>query len=228
MKPVITPADTELVKKSKEVLFVSGIDTNVGKTYATAALANTLLQNGYNVITQKLIQTGCIGSSEDIEKHREIMGIPMQEVDKKGLTCPLILSYPASPHLAAEIDKKEIDIDKATDATGKLLESYDVVLLEGAGGLMVPISSDSNMELGGYLTIDYIQDHNYPLILVTSGKLGSLNHTLLSIEACMRRKIEIRAIIYNLYPDSDRIITESSLEYLKNLGIPVATLQNLE
>lgn len=217
-------SEIEYVKKEKEVLFISGIDTNVGKTYATAALANTLAAKGYKVITQKFIQTGCRDVSEDIQKHRELMEMPMLKEDKEHLTCPVILSYPSSPHLASQIDNTPINLESISTATGKLLQKYDVVLLEGAGGLMVPVTADKNMKLGGYLTIDYIQEKQYPLILVTSGKLGSLNHTLLSIEACRNREIEIRAIIYNLYPNEDRIITESSLEYLNGTGIPVITL----
>lgn len=211
-----------------KVLFISGIDTNVGKTYATAALALALQQAGHNVITQKMIQTGCTGSSEDIEKHRELMGLPLLEIDKSGLTCPVILSYPASPHLAAEIDHAEIQLDRIEAATRELSQMYDMVLLEGAGGLMVPIHATGNeTPLGGFLTIDYIARQQYPVVLVTSGKLGSLNHTLLSLDACLRRGIETVMIIYNLYPNDDAVITRSSLAYLKQLGIPVAVLQQM-
>lgn len=209
---------------SHKILFISGIDTNVGKTYATAALANTLLKSGYKTITQKMIQTGNRGTSEDIEKHRELMGIPFLPADKAGLTCPVILSYPASPHLAAEIDNTVIDLQCIDEATRKLSLEYDRILLEGAGGLMVPLYAAGNSPLGGYLTIDYITERNYPVVLVTSGKLGSLNHTLLSIDACIRRNIAIELIIYNMYPNEDAVITESSLKYLRNTGIPVAIL----
>ncbi|MEG0891560.1 MAG: dethiobiotin synthase [Bacteroidales bacterium] len=211
------------IAKNK-VLFISGIDTNVGKTYATAALANTLTKGGYKAITQKMVQTGCIGYSEDIEKHRELMSLPILDIDKDGTTCPIILSYPASPHLAAEIDSAKIDTAIIDKATQKLTSSYDIVLLEGAGGLMVPIYTNSN-PLGGYLTIDYIKEHNYPIVLVTSGKLGSLNHTLLSIEACSNRGIKIELIIYNMYPNSDAVITKGSLDYLNTLNIPIAILE---
>lgn len=207
-----------------KILFISGIDTNVGKTYATAALANTLLERGNKVITQKMIQTGCLETSEDIEKHRELMGIPLLEIDKTGITCPVILSYPASPHLAAKIDQMEINLEKIDEATRQLSLRYDTVLLEGAGGLMVPIRTEPGSPLGGYLTIDYIAERNYPVVLVTSGKLGSLNHTLLSLDACRKRGIQTVLMIYNLYPNDNETITQNSLAYLHTLGIPVATL----
>ena len=92
-----------------KVFFISGIDTNVGKTYATGILARTLAAKGHTVITQKMIQTGCTEVSEDIEMHRHLMGIPFTNEDKLGATCPYIFTYPCSPHMAAERDKREID-----------------------------------------------------------------------------------------------------------------------
>lgn len=88
----------------KGVYFVSGIDTDIGKTVATGMLAKQLLQQGKSVITQKPVQTGCQDIAEDIAVHRKIMGIPMQEADEQRLTMPEIFSHPASPHLAARLD----------------------------------------------------------------------------------------------------------------------------
>ena len=85
------------------VFFVSGIDTNVGKSYATGYLAKTWNEQGVRTITQKFIQTGNVGMSEDIELHRKIMGTGLLPEDESGLTMPEIFTYPCSPHLAAEI-----------------------------------------------------------------------------------------------------------------------------
>ena len=190
-----------------KVLFVSGIDTNVGKTFATAVIACNLAKAGKSVITQKMIQTGCERVSEDIEMHRKIQGIPFTEEDLEGVTCPYIFSYPCSPHMAAAKDGKIIDTNKIAAATEFLREKYEYVLLEGAGGLMVPIDFT-------LLTIDYIRQQRYPLVLVTSGKLGSINHTLLSMYACKQYGIEVKALVYNLFPEEDKLITENTLEYL--------------
>lgn len=176
------------------VYFISGIDTDAGKSIVTGVIARTLLQKGVHVITQKFIQTGCVGISEDILKHREIMGIPPQEVDRDGTTCPYVMTYPSSPHLAAEIDRVEIDVERIHRSTEKLAAAYDVVLLEGAGGLYVPVSRQ-------YLTIDYIQEYKHPLILVSSSKLGSINHTLMSLELCRLRGIEVAYVVYNDFPN---------------------------
>ncbi len=190
-----------------KVLFITGIDTKIGKTFATGLIASALAGQGKRVITQKMIQTGCTDISEDIEMHRKIQGIPFTEEDKSGLTCPYIFTYPCSPHMAAEKDGRTIDLAIIAEATRKLQEQYEYVLLEGAGGLMVPNDLHS-------LTIDYVKEQGYPIILVTSGKLGSINHTLLSLYACKQYGVPVRAVAYNLYPPTDELITANTLEYL--------------
>ncbi len=191
-----------------KVLFVTGIDTNIGKTYATGLLAKAIAAAGKTVITQKMVQTGCLEISEDIEMHRKIQGIPLTEEDRSGLTCPYIFTYPCSPHMAADRDGRTIDYAVIASATRQLQEKYEYVLLEGAGGLMVPVDHH-------ILTIDYIQEHQYPVILVTNGRLGSINHTLLSLSACKQYGIKVAALVYNRYPEEDAAIEKNTLDYLK-------------
>ena len=179
----------------KNVYFISGIDTDAGKSYATGFLARELNRKGQRTITQKFIQTGNTGHSEDI--------------DREGLTMPEIFSYPCSPHLASRIDGRPINFDKIERATEELSRRYDVVLLEGAGGLMVPLTDE-------LLTIDYIAQKGYPLLFVTSGKLGSINHTLLSLEAIKNRGIKLDTVLYNLYPTvEDRTIQEDTQLFIQ-------------
>ena len=192
------------------IYFVSGIDTDAGKSYCTAWYAKQLSQNGKRVITQKFIQTGNTGHSEDIDLHRRIMGTGYLPEDEEGLTMPEIFSYPCSPHLAARIDRRPIDFDKIERATRELARRYDTVFVEGAGGLMVPLTEN-------YLTIDYIAEKRYPLIFVTSGKLGSINHTLLSFEAIRHRGIVLHTVLYNLYPTvEDKTIQNDTMQYIRN------------
>ena len=191
----------------KEIIFVSGIGTNVGKSYATGSLANKLNSEKKNAITLKMIQTGNDGYSEDIDIHRKIMGLPLLDEDKDFTTAPIIMTYPASPHLAAKIDHCTIDLSKIDRSTEKLFEKYDTILMEGAGGLMVPITET-------YTTIDYIREHNLPLALVTNGQLGSISHTLLALEAIKTRQIKLKYVVYNPYFDEDKIIAEETQKYL--------------
>ena len=193
----------------KGVYFVSGIDTDIGKTVATGVLAKQLLQQGKSVITQKPVQTGCQDIADDIAVHRKIMGISMQEADKQKLTMPEIFSYPASPHLAARLDGRALDLDKIRTATQELAAQYEIVLVEGAGGLMVPLTED-------LLTIDYIQQQVYPVVLVTSGRLGSINHTLLSFAALKQYGIRLHSLVFNhIHDSSDKCVAQDSLNYLQ-------------
>ncbi|OUC60493.1 dethiobiotin synthase [Acinetobacter seifertii] len=195
---------------SGQIYFVSGIDTEIGKTYATGFLAKLWTEQGKKVITQKLIQTGNAAISEDIEKHREIMGQGWFQEDHDKLTMPEIFSYPASPHLATRLDNREIDFQKIENATQTLAERFEIVLLEGAGGLMVPLTTS-------LLTIDYVAQHQFPVILVTSGRLGSINHTLLSLEALKSRGLKLKALVYNLKDESkDPLISQDTSKYLKD------------
>lgn len=194
---------------NSEIYFISGIDTDAGKSYCTAWYACQLVRNGHRVVTQKFIQTGNTGHSEDIDLHRRIMGTGYLPEDREGLTMPEIYSYPCSPHLAARIDSRPINFKKIELATRELACRYDIVLVEGAGGLMVPLTEE-------YLTIDYIAEKKYPLIFVTSGKLGSINHTLLSLEAIKNRGIELDTVLYNLYPTvEDKTIQDDTMQYIQ-------------
>lgn len=193
------------------ILFVSGIDTDAGKSYATGYIAREWNRQGRRTITQKFIQTGNRDTSEDIETHRRIMGCGLLDVDRQRLTMPEIFTYPCSPHLASEIDKRPIDFTKIEAAADRLAQAYDTVLIEGAGGLMVPLTRT-------LLTIDYVAAKGWPLVFVTSGKLGSISHTLLSLEAIRRRGIRLHTVAYNMYPEgTDSVIGRDTHDYIRDL-----------
>lgn len=177
-------------------IFISGIDTDAGKSYCTAWYANRLAAEGQTVITQKFIQTGNVGRSEDIELHRTLTVGHLLDEDREGLTAPVIFSYPASAQLAARIDGREIDLGVIDRASDELQRRFDTVLIEGAGGLMVPLTDD-------FFAIDYVASRRLPLILVVNAKLGSINHTILSLEAIKARGIRLAGVLYNTHFDND-------------------------
>ncbi len=189
-------------------IFVSGIDTDAGKTYCTAWLANKLRSEGKSVITQKFIQTGCTDVSEDIEAHRRLMGIEPTPYDLDGTTAPIIFTYPASAQLAAKIDGHTIDLDVIDRARQRLEEAFDVVLVEGAGGLMVPLTDD-------FFAIDYAANRGLPIAFVTNSRLGSINHTVLSLEAIKSRGIGLHSILYNTYFDRDAVISADTRGFIE-------------
>lgn len=196
------------MKPKHNILFITGIDTDAGKTYATAFLASMLLEDGDTVVTQKFIQTGCKGQSEDIMEHRRLCGMELLPDDIDGTTAPIILSYPASAQLAAAVDGKTINLEKIDAATKRLAAHYNYVLIEGAGGLMVPIDDDT-------FTIDYIASRRLPVVLVTNARLGSINHTVLSLEAIRAHGVELAMVIFNHHFDKDKLIAEDTLGFVR-------------
>jgi len=183
---------------------VGGIDTDVGKSYVTGLLARHLLQRGGTVTTLKLVQTGCRETADDIRLHRQLMGQPLTDFDRDGVTCPYVFPFPASPRLAARMAGTAIEQATLDRAMATLQGRYDWVLVEGAGGLLVPLNED-------LLLLDYFAAHRLPLILVTSPRLGSINHTRLSLEAIKARAIPLVGLVYNLFGDHPREIVQDTL-----------------
>lgn len=188
--------------------FVSGIHTDAGKSYCTGWFAKELMNQGQKVITQKFVQTGNVGMSEDIEVHRRLMGTGLLPEDLDHTTAPLIFTHPCSPQLAARLDNREIDLGVIDRATATLESRYDTVLIEGAGGLMVPLTDD-------FLTIDYIASRKLPLIMVVNASLGSINHAVLSFEAIKNRGIEMPVVLFNHHFDYDPLITDDTYNYIR-------------
>lgn len=201
----------------KQPIAICGIDTGVGKTIVTGLLARHLLDQGKVVITQKPVQTGCSGRPEDILIHRKLMGARWHPLDEQKLTCPYCFPFAASPHLAAQQAGTEIDPAELNRATETLAGQVDQLIIEGAGGLLVPLTP-------GLLLLDYFAEHSYPIILVTSPRLGSINHTLLCLEAIKNRNMELLGMVYNLHGDHPREIVTDSLKmfkrYLVRCGFP--------
>ncbi len=143
------------------------------------------------------------------------MGIDLQAADVSGLTCPYVFPVPCSPHLAAKLENRTIDCNVIRRATASLLQHFDLVFLEGAGGLFVPLNEEETL-------IDYVAAEKYPLILVSSSRLGSINHTLSALALARSRNITVAAIIYNRFEDNDPRIEEDSREifskYMKKNG----------
>lgn len=190
-----------------KVYFVGGIDTDIGKTVAVGLMARHLMKRKVRVITAKLVQTGNAGVSEDLLRHRRLMGVDLLPEDRAGLTAPAIFRFPSSPHLAARLENRLIDLEQIRHAIRMLAERHDVVLVEGAGGLAVPLNDD-------LLTLDFVAQEHWPLILVTSGRLGSINHSILSLEAAAARHLPVMGLVYNTCTSADPMIVEDTRQML--------------
>ena len=193
---------------SHRTIAVGGIDTGVGKSYVTGLLARHLIQQGHSVTTLKLIQTGCSEMSEDIILHRRLMEQPLSEFDRNTTTCPYLFPFPASPRLAARMAGATIDVSVLDQAMTILQGHFDWLLVEGAGGLLVPLNDQWRL-------LDYYAARRLPLVLVTSPRLGSINHTRLSLEAIKARDIRLLGTAYNLVGEHPREIVQDTLAEIR-------------
>lgn len=196
-----------------KAVFVTGTDTGTGKTLVTGCLARYLAERGYNVITQKWIQTGCGSfSSSDIKAHLEMMG-PNGFKAKEYLahTSPYVFKKPCSPHLAAKLENKRIDIRRIKRGFRLLSREFDFVIVEGTGGALVPFSKSR-------LIIDIAKELRLPALLVAGNKLGAINHTLLTIEALRMRKIRILGVVFNDLNKEEEFILEDNPRIIKRFS----------
>ena len=202
---------------SGKVFFVSGIDTGIGKTMATGLMARSLASAGRDVITVKLVQTGNDGFSEDIDAHRAICGGIRFPEDGEGLTAPQIFKFPSSPLLAAALEGRTVDVEAISRAVRECAARHEIVLVESAGGLDVPLTDE-------LLSIDLAAREKWPLVLVSCGRLGSINHTLLSLEAAKARGMRVAGVVWNwcdgAYPEIDADSVETTRRYLSRWGFP--------
>jgi dethiobiotin synthetase len=172
-------------------LFITGTDTGVGKTYVAGCIAKALKQSGIDVGVMKPLETGCrtrAGSMtpRDALKLMKAAGVG----DPLSLVNPYRFHSPLAPFVAAGLEKKKIDIPKIITAYRSLCERHDYMLVEGAGGIMVPVSST-------YCYLDLADELGLPVLIVARPGLGTINHTLLTISALKGRNIPIAGIVIN-------------------------------
>lgn len=198
------------------IYFIAGIDTGIGKTVATGLMARSLRARGIDAITVKLVQTGNVSFSEDVDAHRRICGGARFYEDELGLTHPQVFKFPASPELAARLEGRTVDLARIKMSIDYCRAHHQVVLVEAAGGLHVPLARD-------LLTIDFAAEQGWPTVLVTCGRLGSVNHTLLSVEALRARRMKLAGLVYDWHPDADELIDrdtpETMLSFLARWGV---------
>lgn len=214
------------MKKNGKTYFVSGIDTGTGKTAAAGAMLAWLLARGADATSMKLVQTGCEGIAEDLAVHRSMCGTGETADDAEGLTAPQVFRFPSSPSLSARLEGREVDVERIAAAARELSVRHDILLAEGAGGMLVPLR-------GMTLAADFAAEQGWPLILVTSGRLGSLNHTILSLEAAKARGMDCAGVVFNEHPAADPLIADDTrretVRHMRRLGFAprIATLPAL-
>ncbi|GGE61254.1 dethiobiotin synthase [Priestia taiwanensis] len=202
--------------------WVVGTDTNIGKTIITTYLMRYFQLQGKSVIPYKPVQTGIV--VEDLQSYYEDTTF-YQMFSESSLIETHLNSYSfkeaASPHYAAKLEGAGVEEEIILNHIQQLKMMYDSVICEGAGGLYVPLNEQPH-----YYFIDLIKQTQLPVILVASSKLGTINHTLLSIEALKNRDIPIAGIVFNMFEDTELEI--NNIETIKQrTNIPVIVMPKL-
>ena len=172
-------------------VFITGTDTEVGKTVVCAGLAGALKAQGLNTGVMKPVATGAEKTKAGlISNDVEFLIKAIDGNDEYNLVNPVALELPLAPLAASIIDKVEIDPDKIKDAYSKLESKHDFVVVEGIGGILVPIKKN-------YFVSDMIKDLDLPVVIVARPGIGTINHTLLTIKEARNKDIKIKGFIIN-------------------------------
>lgn len=192
---------------SETGVFVTGTDTGVGKTFIATLLASSLVKRGVDVGVMKPVETG---STEIIPSDAKYLINAAETEDPPELVCPLVYRDPLSPMNAAEREGLEVDLDKIRSAYRELTERHKLLLVEGAGGLLVPLNQR-------YYIIDMVVEMGLPLIIVAHDKLGCINQILLTLNAAKDRNIDVLAIVLNRMDMRGDLSTRGNSETIKKL-----------
>ena len=195
-------------------LFITATDTDIGKTYVCAGLAHSLKKLDIDVGIMKPFACGVKQKTGFSSNDLTILSKAAMVNDAEELLNPFFFPIPASPYTAAKNLGVKIDIDYLMKCFRKLDKIHDVMLVEGIGGIMTPILKD-------YAIIDLIKDLEANTIIVTSSKIGTINHTIMTCDMCKNMKIPVKGLIINNfdstgYPVSD---LERDLNALTDLPV---------
>ena len=170
--------------------FITGTDTDVGKTFVTAGLASSMKKMGINIGIMKPFAAGTIDNNGYKSNDVNLLLEAAQITDEEQLVNPYFFPIPASPFTAMQNLSVSIDVEIVLNNFKKLARLHDVLLVEGIGGIMTPI-------LKNYFVTNLIKEMNLETIVVTSSRIGTINHTIMTIKMCQEFGIKIRGIIIN-------------------------------
>jgi len=200
----------------KKLLFVTGTDTGVGKTVITAGLLAIFRKKGYKTLAVKPLQTGAYRRqgrllSPDVMFYEGVGSLE----EPAAVLNPVSLEPPAAPWVASLLSKTPIDLHKVYQTVKEVQERYDLVIMEGAGGLCVPIQRS-------FLTADFIKELGCPIIIVARGSLGTINHTLLTVRYAQSRGIPVLGVVVNgLKPEADPVENLNPWVIKELCGVPL-------
>jgi len=171
-------------------LFITGTDTDVGKTCVTAGIVNYLSKLNVDVGVMKPFASGYKANTNSVSEDVEILMRYSGVSDPVNLINPYYFEIPTSPYDASKQLNLEIDLSKVIDSYNKLSSMHDVVIVEGIGGLMTPL-------IKNYFVSDLISDLNLSSIIVTGSKIGSVNHIMLTYEHAQQKNLNLNGFVVN-------------------------------
>lgn len=200
-------------------VFVAGTGTEVGKTVVAAAIARTLASEGKRVAVFKPAVTGLDdGGEADHELLRRAANSDQSDAE----VAPYRYGPPMSPHLAAELAGEKIEPKRLVAGARAAADGADTLVCEGVGGLLVPLAPN-------YLVRDFAAELGLPLVIAASAGLGTINHTLLTVEAARSAGLKVRAVVLTPWPDEPSTIQASNRETIAALGeVVVEALPHLD
>lgn len=182
----------------KQAFFITGTDTDVGKTYVACKLIQQYVEQGYKVVSMKPVAAGEV-FVDGVWVNDDVLKLEVASNVKapRELVNPYSFKEAIAPHIAAENAGVEIKINVIQQAFERLAGMADIVIVEGAGGFLVPINSKENIA-------DLAVALNIPVILVVGMRLGCINHSLLTAEAIKARQLNLHGwVANNIAPDMD-------------------------
>lgn len=201
-------------------IFVTGTDTNVGKTWIAAGLTAVLRRQGVNAVYFKPIQSGCPEQDgrlipTDAKLAQELAGLPEL---LEALT-PICLRLPLAPAVAAEQEDRTVNLETVAQSLRELAGRYDYLVVEGAGGLYVPLVGMH------FLVLDMIGWLGLPLLVVARAGLGTINHTVLTVKAAQQAGITVTGVVLNRYPAKPGLAEQTNPRVIEALtGVPILGL----
>ncbi len=216
-------------------IFITGTDTGVGKTVIAAGIIRALGRKGVQAGAMKPVETGCIDEGGTLVASdgmflRKIAGM----VEPAGVVTPVRFSSPLAPMVAAELEGRSVDLDAIMHAFSTLITKYDFLVVEGAGGIMVPLIRENermgecvNETTGGpeqrrvqsaYYMSDLMKSLDLPVVVVARAGLGTINHTLLTVMHAIGKGIGVRGVIINSTgPDGNSIAERTNPGVLQRI-----------
>jgi dethiobiotin synthetase len=192
-------------------LFVTGTDTGVGKTVLAGAVCAALAAGGERVAAFKPVVTGLDEEAGDWPRDHELLATAAGGRQSPSDVAPLLFGPPVSPHYAARLAATTIEPLELAGAARRAAAGADALVCEGVGGLLVPLTP-------GYLVRDLALDLDLPLLVAARPGLGTINHTLLTLEAARAAGLEVTAVVMTPWPDEPTDMERSNRETVESLG----------